>query len=354
MLKITIYILLLFFSYASYAQAVPQEAVPEKDPLSRSWVPIVGYNPTYRFFLGGGFFFEKRDLMNLGIFTVVTQDLVIKAETNDFFRIGRRWAFYLRDEIARGFEPNYGVGIETRVEDRVDIMMMKNVLRTEAAYFINPHFATGLVFEYLLRRNDTLAPADALREKAPFASREDTFGIGIHESLDYRNTRESPSFGWFQNLWLKFYPKTSADSNRGEFATAEGDLRFFQYILAEDLVMAYELAGGMTLGEPTYLTSFRLGGTYRLRGFFDNRFRGNKFYVQQSELRFPIIGAFSGATFIEFGEVTQTGVSFGNPALSYGFGLRIGLPPDQLAKIRLDVGFSRDQSGVFLDFGHAF
>ena len=37
-----------------------------------------------------------------------------------------------------------------------------------------------------------------------------------------------------------------------------------------------------------------------------------------------------------------------------GAGLRFGLPPDHLVKLRFDVGSSRDQWGIFFAFNDAF
>jgi outer membrane protein assembly factor BamA len=106
------------------------------------------------------------------------------------------------------------------------------------------------------------------------------------------------------------------------------------------------------MNQPTYLSQFRLGGTDRLRGYLENRFRGRMFYLQQTELRYPIWRMISFAGFLEFGEATST--NFAIPARSQGIGLRIGLPPNFVTQLRLDLAFAKDQRGVFFDFGHAF
>ncbi|MGZ3653201.1 MAG: hypothetical protein ACXWSC_18665, partial [Bdellovibrionota bacterium] len=86
--------------------------------------------------------------------------------------------------------------------------------------------------------------------------------------------------------------------------------------------------------------------------FYHNRFRGSKYYVEQNELRFPIFRIVSGTAFLEFGEATNT--DFTRPHRGYGGGLLIGIPPDNVSKIRIDYALSIDQKGITVDFGHAF
>lgn len=97
---------------------------------------------------------------------------------------------------------------------------------------------------------------------------------------------------------------------------------------------------------------YRLGGTDGLAGYYDNRFRGKKYYLQNTEIRYPIWKLFSGALSLSFGDITDE--SFTNPKLAYGFGIRIGLPPDWVSKIRIDFLYGRDQYGLFVDFGDTF
>jgi outer membrane protein assembly factor BamA len=110
--------------------------------------------------------------------------------------------------------------------------------------------------------------------------------------------------------------------------------------------------GGYSVGEPTYMYRFALGGANQLNGYLDNRFRGREYYMQQTELRFPIWKLFSGVGSLGFGDITDT--KFTNPKLAYGIGLRIGLPPDWVNKIRIDFAFGRDQAGIFANFGQTF
>lgn len=334
------------------AEAEKKSAQPEpepekkKDPISRSWVPIAGYNPTYRAFVGGGFFFQKHEL-NTALFGVVSQDAALKADFLFGERIGPRWRFQTTNELANGFEPVYGLGNQTRVEDRVDLELTKLESFNSFIYEISPTFTVGPLIELRVRRSEEL-PAGA---KLAVSRRETRPAFGIFQQVDYRNIEGNPTFGWFEKLNLMVAPRMEVADPGDTFALADVDLRFFQQ-MADRVVFAVQLAGGISFGKPTYLYQFRLGGTDRLRGYLENRFRGTQYYIQQTEFRFPIWKMLGGAAFLEFGEATTD--RFGRPSESHGIGLRIGLPPDYVSQVRLDLAFGSDQSGVFFDFGHAF
>jgi hypothetical protein len=45
---------------------------------------------------------------------------------------------------------------------------------------------------------------------------------------------------------------------------------------------------------------------------------------------------------------------FESPGFSCGFGLRFALPPDYVAKARLEFAWSEDQQSIYFIFGEAF
>lgn len=327
-----------------------------EDGTFRSLVPLGGYNPTYKVFLGGGYFQNKVSdgvkRYEFGVAGIFAQAKATKLEINWHRYFSPRWRMVLRNELANGFESNYGRGNETRVEDRVDVLFWKDETEVYFPIHFNPRFSIGPGFEHRARRNRAeFRGPEERRQKDPVPSEEFVVAPGLKQELDYRDVPSNPSLGWRQSLRVTTaFPYRGTVRNRS--TTLDMNLEIFQYLLDRELVLAHALAGGVIFGEPTYLNQFRLGGTDRLRGYFYNRFRGKRYYVEQSELRFPIAGLFSGASFLEFGEVTDR--HFSRAHVAWGGGLRIGLPPDKISKIRIDYAVGRDQRGIFVDFGHAF
>jgi outer membrane protein assembly factor BamA len=333
------------------AQARPK---PE-DGKFRSLVPLAGYNPTYRFYGGGGYFVNRvqdgKKVSELGVVAVIAQRRSTKFEINFHRILSEKFRMDLRNELSNGFESNYGRGNETRVEDRVDVLFWKDETEVYFPYSLSPRLSIGPGLEHRARRNRREARNYTHLEKDPVPNEEFVIAAGFKQELDYRDIPANPSLGWHQGLRV-----TTAYGYGGRIrkpsTTVDLDLDLFQYIIDRDLVLAHAIAGGIIFREPTYLNQFRLGGTDRLRGYFYNRFRGTRYYVEQSELRFPIYKAIGGTSFLEFGEVTDK--HFSRAHVSYGMGILIGLPPDKISKIRIDYAIGRDQRGVFLDFGHAF
>jgi len=320
--------------------------------LSKSWVPILGYNSTYRFFGGGGYYVADKDQeYELGSNGVITQQLVTKIESTARFKLSDNWFMELYNELANGFEPNYGRGSQTRAEDRVDVDLVKDSFVSRANYKATDHVLIGPFVDFRIRTSKDLSYADYMHQQDAIPRQERVMGFGVRQRLDHTDRPESPTKGWMQNFTIKGFPLLFKHQENA-FAQVEADVRYYYSVFSPDLILAHAISGGLSFGRPTYLNEYRLGGTDRLRGFLEDRFRGKKYYLGQTELRFPIWKLLSAATFVELGEVSDG--SFESPRLSYGLGLRIGLPPDYISKVRIDVGFSKDQTGVFMDFGMAF
>jgi hypothetical protein len=327
-----------------------------KDGKFKSIVPILAYEPTRGGIIGAGYFFKKiengKDVSNWGLAGLVGQ----RRKASQFLSIGEvrlsdRWKIKWKNDFNNGFETNYGDGNLTKVEDRVDVPMWRNETDLFFPYYINDHFSVGPAVEHRMRRNNRIAPADQDRQVDPISPSEFTVGAGIRQVLDFRDITENPTIGWREEFRLTAVQPYSGNKGPGYFI-AELQLATFEYLLNRDLILANALSMGFASANPSYLDQFRLGGATKLRGYFRNRFRGRKYYVAQSELRFPIFKMVGGCTILEFGEASNQG--FGRPHLAYGLGLRIGVPPDEVSKIRIDFAIGQDQRGFTVDFGHAF
>lgn len=147
-----------------------------------------------------------------------------------------------------------------------------------------------------------------------------------------------------------YVPVFLSGKGQGGATQFGADVRHFRYVYNAGFVLAFRLAGGYSQGTPGYLYRYTLGGAYALRGYYANRFRGNVYYVGQLEGRFPLYRRFSGAAFVDAGDVTDH--EFRKPKFTYGAGLRFAL--NENIKLRLDYGRSPDQNGVFFTFGEAF
>jgi hypothetical protein len=146
----------------------------------------------------------------------------------------------------------------------------------------------------------------------------------------------------------------SSGTQAKDFARLQVEARAFAP-LASSLTLAGQLKGGTSIGTPGYLHRYAVGGGYDMRGVTLNRFRGQHFYEAQTELRIDILSWFGVVGFFAVGDTANISFSdFMKPKLTEGFGLRFGLPPDFVAKVRMDLGFSQDEWAFYLNFNEAF
>ena len=100
-----------------------------------------------------------------------------------------------------------------------------------------------------------------------------------------------------------------------------------------------------------------IGGTRRMRGYFEGRFRDRNMLMAQAEYRRELGWNFGIAVFTGFGVVASELHEFEFPTIkpSAGLGLRYQLSKDEKINLRLDYGIGEGgSSGVYLTIGEAF
>ncbi len=337
----------VFEEPTSNAPALPPEDKDKTKDTGSSWVPVVGYNPTYKVFLGGGYFYHN-PTWDFGIHGVITFESVYQIMTHSEHILGPRWKYRTELEYSKGFEPYYGEGGDTKISDRIRIFGDKTLVKPLLTFAADPFWDLGFFLDLRFRGEDHVLDGPNFRR----FPNESTMGIGILSSLDKRDDANNPTSGFILDAKLTVIPGSlTTVQNTPTFAQLEGDIAFYQETVMS-IVAAVKLYVGTSIGTPTYLFKYRLGGTDNLRGYQDNRFRGKEYYLQQTELRMPFFKWLDVVPFLGFGDATDS--QFTQAKMAYGAGLRIGLPPDYINRIRIDYGVGRDESGIFVDFGQTF
>lgn len=335
----------------SAAQQEDMLADPEKD-AGHSVAPLVGYEPTFGFVFGGAYFYSAPRI-SFGTDVNTNFKQVYQLHSHFINRPAMRWEYGLKLGITQGYDPFYGQGGETKPGDFARLWGVNSSNRIHMAYKPTSILSLGAFVDGRIR-------TERAGDGSPKAGRqfpdETSFSLGIFQKIDTRDRREDPKEGFVFGTEVSLAPGAmSSVAGRPSFTQLSGDFIVYKEILngvIPDVIAAFQVMGGTTFGQPGYLYNYRLGGANALRGYLENRFRGKKYYMQQTELRFPVLQPLSAAGFIGFGDITDD--SFTNPKMAYGVGIRIGLPPDYVSKIRIDMGFGRDQTGVFANFGQTF
>jgi len=327
--------------------SLPPAGKEEEKESSSSWVPVAGYNPTYKFFFGGGYFY-KNPIWSFGVHGVLTFEQVYQFMVRSEHVIAPRWKYRTELEYSKGFEPFYGEGGDTKISDRVRIFGDKTLAKPVFTYAADPFWDIGFFLDLRFRGEDHVEDGPNFRR----FPNESTMGIGVFHVLDKRDNADNTTSGFILGTKFTVVPGAfTTVPTTSNFLQIEGDIAIFQETVL-GVIAAVKLYAGATFGDPTYLFKYRLGGTDNLRGYQDNRFRGERYYLQQTELRIPFWKWLDIVPFVGFGDATDT--DFTQAKMAYGVGARIGLPPDYISKIRIDFGVGRDESGIFVDFGQTF
>jgi outer membrane protein insertion porin family len=174
-------------------------------------------------------------------------------------------------------------------------------------------------------------------------------GIGVSQTLDYRNNKVLPTRGFIFDTSIDFAP-----NDIGSISFIRGRVRFSYYV---PVTAKSSLAFGVRAGLISPLSSQELpiderffnGGATTVRSFSELTLGprddagyplgGESFTVFNIEYTFPIWGDVYGALFLDAGNVVQNAANFGVEDMRYaiGGGLRYNLP---IGAIRFDYGLN--------------
>jgi len=319
--------------------------------------PVIGYDPTYGWLLGGALFVypdatvEENPADRYFDIMAIHADGPVWMFRSNFKQRNLFSAtdFSLEAVYSDFYAPWFGEGDSTPDIPLYEIAQQFTKLRPALSFPLAPALEWSLFADYR-QRSDQGVDGDSTLHLFPD---ETTTAIGVGLNSDSRDDGFSPLTGHFAELRLSYIsPQTTDLVGAEEVWQLEGEWR--QYVaISSEISWAGRVAAGISDGEPGYLFRYALGGAERLRGVEGNRLRGKRYWLVQNEVRYPVWRTISGTAFVESGSVGEE--HYGAPLTTYGIGLRFGLPPDYRVKLRFDFARTEgEETLAYLDFGHAF
>lgn len=258
----------------------------------------------------------------------------------------------------------YGMGMDSSRHSRTNYRLEDTSLEGSAAFrmarFIRFGGALGGLWtnvrqgerEDLASTNKIFSDASApgLMHQANFL-RASIFG-----QIDYRDDPAGPKSGGNYVSEYTWYHDRSLD----QFSFDRWDVDVQQYVPFFNKSRRFALRVRMTMTQaddgqrmPFYLQPY-VGGADDLRGFKPYRFTAPNAVVYNAEYRWEIFSGLDGALFFDAGKVMRHWGHLGMSDLetSPGFGLRFNARNRTF--IRLDVGFSREGTCIWLKFNDPF
>ncbi|MEM6966498.1 MAG: BamA/TamA family outer membrane protein [Bacteroidota bacterium] len=246
----------------------------------------------------------------------------------------------------------YGNGSESRTSDEEFYSVNFPRVRWNALYRFHPKIFAG--FRYFMddfdiqevEEDGILATQNILGSEGGLVS-----ALGLVANYDSRDDIFYPSRGSIielSGMW-------NANALGSDFNFQKIILDAAGYFsLKEKNILALNLYAEFTLGDAPFNQLALLGGTRRMRGYFEGRFRDDHFLTFQSEYRFPVFKRLKGAVFGSVGSIGSQADSFERSFWAAGVGIRIGISKTEKVNLRLDYGFGKNTSGFYLTIGEAF
>jgi hypothetical protein len=178
-----------------------------------------------------------------------------------------------------------------------------------------------------------------------------TAGIGLSAFWDRRNSLYYPTTGSYAEVVFTLHSATwGSDYTFGRLKT---DLRAYRPVGPG--ILAGQLYAESVMGTAPFQQLPLLGGSSRMRGYREGRFRDDVYWTAQTEYRFPLVWRFKGTVFASVGEVgPRVGADlFQDVEAAVGIGGRLRLTDDGIHG-RIDISYSPAGIEPYFSMGEAF
>jgi len=359
-------LLVLAFATAPFL-AKAQTTAPDSAWIRKSSLvvlPIAFYTPETR--LGGGaagvFAFRFRgepdslrpSQVQAGLAYTLVNQLLAYLPFQIFYDEGR-YNSYGEIGYYRYFYRYFGLGNQTSEADEEIYNAVYPRLRLNVLQRVRPNLYLGFRYwfdNYKITERDE--NGELIGNHITGSRGGIISALGAVANYDSRDDIFFPGKGaLIETVWLHNTELLGSDFNFNRFsidATAYHTLHW-EHILA---VNAFT---DMTFGEVPFFQLAFIGGTRKMRGYWEGRFRDKKLWMLQTEYRLPLFWRLGAVVFGGMGSVAPTVADFASKEVhfSYGAGLRVRLSNTEKINVRLDVGI--DETGnwfPYLTVGEAF
>ena len=249
----------------------------------------------------------------------------------------------------------FGNGNNAREEDREIFNVNFPRIRLNGLYGINKNWFVGLRYwmdDYNIVQVEENGLLDTdnniIGRKGGLLS-----GGGIVVNYDSRDHLFTPRSGVLAEMVLFANEKFLGS----DFSFQKIYLDIATYFpIAKNHTLAAQVYTELTGGNPPFNQLSLLGGTKRMRGYLEGRFRDKQYFTSQIEYRFPLFWRLGMTAFATTGTVGSSVSDLFDDQwyYTYGLGLRIMLDTKARVNLRIDAGFGKETSGFYLTFGEAF
>lgn len=338
----------------------PSDTSTASDDRSADWLvlPYASYSPDTKIAVGGvvGFYLPsgKNQLpSNVQLTFTATQRRQLTADFSpELYLSDGLWRVAGNAKVSKYPNSFYGIGGDTPPSAQEGYTARYVVLNLKTQRRLRGNLRVG---PRVFLRTGTISNPDEGGQlddaEVPGAEGGTVIGFGGSLFWDARDNIYYPRQGTYADLTTTWH--SSAWGSDYTFGQIETDLR--GYRLTGPGVLAAQLSVEAVAGKAPFQLLPLLGGSSRMRGYRQGRFRDKVYWTTQLEYRLPLWWRFKAAAFATVGEV---GPRLGAPLVNkvegaVGAGGRLRLTEDGVHG-RLDVAYSPTGVELYMSLGEAF
>jgi outer membrane protein assembly factor BamA len=327
--------------------------------------PYVFYTPETQlaFGLGGMVYFrtalqpaQKPSKITIAGYYTTNNQYLISLKPRIYFPGKKRT--YLESDFYFSYDVGkfYGLGNSTKEIDSVNYKTSSFGIYVEAQRkgLVFDLLQVGLIYDYInVGMNDKMNNPNLYDSSVTGIDGGKVGGLGLSWTYDSRDNISFPSSGVLYKVSGIFYGRFFASDftyNRYRF-----DLR--QYVAPiKDNILAFQIYSDLNTGSPPFFCMPALGGSTRMRGFFEGRYRDKNYLMGQLEYRKIVWWRIGVAAFYSVGDVfgNFNQLKLSELKQSYGFGLRFVFDTKEKINLRVDFGKTKESTGIYFSMDEAF
>ena len=333
---------------------------PASDAAAGDWLvlPFLSYEPKTKLATGvvGGYFQPNRpgrtpSSVQTGVTITQERQIILQLTPEFFYRDGQR---RLAGEITLSRFPDefFGIGGDTPADAAEDFTSRYATVEASLQRAVGDRLLVGpRVYGRLEMVTDTEDDGRLATQGIPGVDGGRTLGIGVAAVAEGRDNIYQPTDGSFVEAAALWHSAVlGSDYTFGRFT---GDLR--AYRSAGPITFAGQVYAEGVVGTPPFQILPLLGGSQRMRGYREGRYRDAVYWTTQAEVRAPLFWRFRATAFASVGEVgPRIGAHlFRNVQGAVGLGGRLRLN-DEGVHGRADLAYGADGFEIYLSLLEAF
>lgn len=325
-------------------------------------------------FIGGPFYNSSVKLgiglMAAGLYRIDKTDLTIPPSNISIFGSGSTSGFYVVG--VRG--NNYFTGAKYRLDYRTAFISMptdfwgigyqmgkddenktsfvrkKVAVKVDFMYKLVPNLYAGInaSFDYVKGKDFDQRGISYLRGQNTQYTNN---GYGLFLMYDSRDYITAPHRGWYAKFENVYFP--SFTGNNPGFNRMELTVDYYHKIWKGG-IMAYDLHGLYNSGNAPWTMLAEMGGSSRMRGYYEGRYRDKGLAEVQAELRQNVYRRIGLALWGGAGTVFDSFSNFDTSHILPNYGLGFRWEFKNRVNVRLDYGFGKNTSSFMFAINEAF